>query len=163
MIRFKPDPENQSHLTEPFSKSWDDKSFIDCVFSANWIFQYFEWWHYSTKIRRLNFSSSAPGALLDENIRTLNFSSIAPQGQYSKKIKINFFSSCALENDVIQGALLEKGATRRAVLEGHYSMYNAPTKSSVSGLSTISMCTHRTVKHVNNTIHLLSRFLPCLM
>ena len=61
-----------------------------------------------------------------ENIRTLNFSSIAPQGQYSKKIRIKFFSSSALKNDVIQGALLEKGATRRAVLEGHYSRFNAP-------------------------------------
>ena len=36
------------------------------------------------------------------------------------------FSSSALKNDVIQGALLEKGATRRAVLEGHYSRFNAP-------------------------------------
>ena len=67
-----------------------------------------------------------PQGHYSKNIRTLNFSSIAPQGQYSKKIKIKFFSSSALENDVIQGALLEKGATRRAVLEGHYSRFNAP-------------------------------------
>ena len=39
------------------------------------------------------------------------------------------FSSIGPENDVIQGALLKKGATRRAVLEGNYSRYPSSHKS----------------------------------